>query len=452
MSNSWSKISFGFLVFLFVGSYCWGQNLSLSPTDNSPFSRLGIGNFFDQQSAAQLGMGGLSTAIIDPFHLNFENPAALAYLQATSFEVAFSAKYSSYSEENQTEDFWTGNLNYLALGFPLINPINRILDRDQRPLSLGMSISLRPYTVVGYDILNEIEFSDIGTTLNSFKGSGGTYRLMWGNALRYKNLSVGFQFGSIFGKVINSRRIEFSDLDLSYSTEQQDDVVFGGWLWDFGALYTLPLNKVEDPTVRNRPGEAKQLVIGVQANNSNTINTTLSSYFRRESTLIGIADTLSAFDELRGKATLPSSVSLGVTYETFNRLKVGLEYTLGMWSEYENEALPEVLNDSYEVRVGLEYIPDITSFNRYFKKVRYRFGAFYGNDPRSINGQQLENYGITLGIGMPMIKPRETTSYFNISLELGQFGISDILRETYGRLTFGFALNDNSWFFKRKFD
>ena len=69
-----------------------------------------------------------------------------------------------------------------------------------------------------------------------------------------------------------------------------------------------------------------------------------------------------------------------------------------------------------------------------------------------INGVQLEQYGFTLGLGMPVVAPRQTTSYIHLGIELGRFGTSDVLQENYARINLGFTLNDNSWFFKRKFN
>jgi len=43
-------------------------------------------------------------------------------------------------------------------------------------------------------------------------------------------------------------------------------------------------------------------------------------------------------------------------------------------------------------------------------------------------------------------------SWVNVALELGRTAPPEGLKETWMRLTFGFTLNDNSWFFKRKFN
>ena len=141
-------------------------------------------------------------------------------------------------------------------------------------------------------------------------------------------------------------------------------------------------------------------------------------------------------------------------YEKINKLRIGAEYIAAGWSNYRNEAKPEDLLDTWRVAAGLEYIPDIISYNKYSRRIRYRAGAFYSLDPRSISGEQLKRYGVTLGFGLPIILPRQQTSFVNIAIEAGRFGLTGDtgLRETYAKATIGFTLNDNTWFFKRKFN
>ena len=136
-----------------------------------------------------------------------------------------------------------------------------------------------------------------------------------------------------------------------------------------------------------------------------------------------------------------------------NKWKIGANYSFGNWSEYSNEGIPEGqdLNDSYIVSVGGEYIADHLSYNKYYKKIKFRMGAFYGKDPRL----DLNNYGLTFGFGLPIVLPRQTVSFVNLSVELGQLkgpAAENLLSENYVNLTAGFTLNDNTWFFKRKFN
>ena len=101
---------------------------------------------------------------------------------------------------------------------------------------------------------------------------------------------------------------------------------------------------------------------------------------------------------------------------------------------------------------GLEFIPDVQSYNNNWGRSRYRLGVFHAQDARSNNGEQLTNFGVTLGVGIPIILPRQTLSFVNLALEAGRFGVADGLKENYVQFHFGFTLNDSSWFFKRKFN
>ena len=55
-------------------------------------------------------------------------------------------------------------------------------------------------------------------------------------------------------------------------------------------------------------------------------------------------------------------------------------------------------------------------------------------------------------MGLPITLPRQQVSFVNLGFEFGQNGGNTTLTETYGRVTLGFTLNDNSWFYKRKFN
>ena len=108
--------------------------------------------------------------------------------------------------------------------------------------------------------------------------------------------------------------------------------------------------------------------------------------------------------------------------------------------------------DNYFFRFGGELIPEYASYNKYSRRMSYRLGAFYGTDPRTVNGKSLLQYGFTMGLGLPIVVPRQTPSFVDLSLEVGRFGLKDALRETYIQITAGFSLNDNTWFYKRKFN
>lgn len=431
-----------------------GQNPALNPKINSPYSRFGLGDFNPQHLAAQGGMGGLSAAFHDPYHINPLNPAALSRLDATAFEVGIDARYSALSAEGASEDLWSGNLTYLALAFPLINPINEVLDRKDTKLGLGMSFVLQPYTTVGYNVEATQQTAGAGQSTNFLKGAGETYRLSWSNGVRYGGLSGGITLGYNWGTLENSRRVEFDSLDLGYTNEFLDKFTLSGLFWRFGVQYTHEFKKPDDKGVLKPSG--KRLIFGLHGSTANGFNTESTRFGQRFNPNFGVpifVDTLFNESGVEGTGQLPAAFTAGVTYERVNKFRVGVEMDVQQWSDYRNDAQSNTtLSNTWHMRFGGEYIPDHLSYDSYWERVRYRFGAFYGNDPRSFGGEQLLDYGLTLGFGFPIILPRQRTSFINFTVEAGQFGLSDALQETYINMTLGFTLNDNTWFFKRKFN
>ena len=427
------------------------QSSNIQPKLNSPLSRFGLGDPVDQFFAAQSGLGGLSTAWQDPFHINILNPASLASLQATAFEGGFNIRRSTLvGASDEKASIWGGNLQYLALAFPLRNSINTALDRQSNEWNAGMGIVLSPFTQVGYDIeLKDSSTPGVELSTNTLKGTGGTYRLQWGSGFRYKGLSVGADVGFLFGKLTYSRLVEFDSLINALETEFLDDLSVRGTTWNFGAQYAFDFMEVNDEGEREPSG--RRVILGATLGTTTKLNTETQQFARR---YLGgvVSDTLFRESEVMGEGKLPGELSFGVTYQDQNKFMVGAEFAATKWSNYENSSKPESFSDTWRVGLGIEWIPDFSSYNNYWEKVRYRAGMRYGSDPRSVNGEQVEYLALTIGAGLPIILPRQQISFINAGLEFGQVGVADALQEKYVKLTLGFTLNDNSWFFKRKFN
>ncbi len=440
-----------FLITLLMGGHgLFAQSEQIFPKINSPYSRFGLGNVFEQYYIAAAGMGGLSAAYNDPFHLNLVNPASLSSLQSTAFEVGLYAQRTTLTVDDNSDNLWTGNLKYLALGFPLKNPINKALDKSTSPWSLGMSLSLTPYSLTGYNVEDQSVDAQVGSITNVLKGNGGTYRFLWGNSIKYKEFSVGLSIGYQFGKLTDNRKIQFDNLQAAYDIDVTEDISVGGFIWNAGLQYTLIFKELNDKG-ELVPG-AKRLIFGAYGNSSHSFNTISTSLTLGNNIDYARIDTLDFKNEVEAPGVLPSELGLGVVFENLNKFRVGVDVRSTNWSRYENEAQPENFLDATRVSAGIEFIPDIFSIDSYFERVRYRFGVFFGDDYRTFDGEQLNEFGVTAGIGFPIILPRQRISFFNIALEYSRLGVSEGLKENYLKINFGFTLNDNQWFLKRKFN
>lgn len=414
------------------------------PKDNAPYSRIGIGELINH-SLATMGYGGLSAAFADPLHVNYFNPASHSWLSATAFEAGTYVDHSKLELDGQTTKVWSGNLTHLALAFPMRNPLNDVLEKKERKWYWGMGVALIPNTLVGYDVRTENVLPEVDTVLNIFQGSGGTNKLIWGNSWRRQNFSFGLNLMYLFGKIESERRIQFNSLEASYDDLFYDNISIRAFQWSLGAQYRHTLWQNPD-----NPKDIKTLTFGIYGNSSSNFTTKSEVQRLRENFTYSPpqVDTLYEADDLKQKGKLPAEFTLGLMYEDAQKLRLGLEYNYGKWSNYENKAKPETLFDSYRISFGAEYSPNPTSYNNYWQRVRYRAGFYIGKDPRL---EDLKKSAFTFGLGLPVILPRQQTSFVNLGVEIGRLNIDNGITENFVKIALGFTLNDTSWFFKRKF-
>jgi hypothetical protein len=421
------------------------------PKENSPLSRLGLGNIASQYLAGNSGSGGLSAAYRDPYSYNPFNPASLPSLRATAFEVGLNIKNNNISDGTNKTSAWSGGLNYVAIGFPTYSVINEVLDRKPRKFRWAMGLSLMPYNAVGYSVgtTEKSPGTDTISITNLYYGSGGTYRIMLGNGVSYKGFSIGANIGYVFGKMNYIRQSEYTNVTVPYNNYFDDNYTLKGLTWNAGVQYTITLDPTDKPGER---GNRKHIVIGAYGNPSSSFDTKLSYYYRRNAGSSLLTDTIAFAEGQAGKGKLPSEFTMGVSYENGLKLRVGAEYKIGKWSQYENDARPnEQLKDVSRFAFGAEFILNKSPLKTEEEKVRWRIGYFNGKDPRVLNGEQLTNSAATLGMCLPLRVGRgQQISYLNLGLEYGKLGTPK-LSENYLRLNVGFTLNDNSWFLKRKF-
>ncbi|MFQ5446677.1 MAG: hypothetical protein ACE5FF_07070, partial [Saprospiraceae bacterium] len=410
------------------------------------YSRIGLGEPVTP-ALSNMGFGGLSAAYADPLHINFQNPASLGFLAATTFGAGLFTEHSKLDFNDQTTTVWSGNLSHLSLAFPLRNPLNDALAKRKSDFAWGMNISLLPSTAVGYDIQTEEVAPHVDTTLNIFQGTGGTNKLLWGNGFRYKKFAGGINLGYLFGQLESKRSVLFRNLEASYDDRFLDNITIRSFIWSVGAQYRYDFDKdTNDGNVLRK----KSLFFGLYGNTSTDFTTHSTIYRIRENFLYSPVQSDTLYQEIDAKesGTLPAEWTFGVIYEDAGRLRLGAEYSTANWSKYRNDAKPEVLFDSRRIAVGAEYTPDIASYNNYLKRIRYRVGFYHRTDPRLTD---LTQYAFTLGFGLPVVLPRQKTSFVNFAFELGQYNTSDAIKETFVKMALSFSLNDTSWFFKRKF-
>ena len=425
---------------------------------NSPYSRFGLGDVVNPEFVPLRSMGGISTAFAHPYYTNLSNPASLGALQATAFEIGFDAARVKLKTDESELINWSGNLNYFSLAFPLINPVNRLLDRRKTDFNWGMSLSLTPVTRVNhFTVVNE-EIAELGPIIREYRGAGGTNMFSWGNGIKYKNFHFGLNLGYLFGSIMDEKTVLFGNQTALHDYVLRD-ASYRGFTWKGGLQYEIDLSGgagAEDE--RN----AESITLGLTGNgrwNLRALTTVLdarmsSTYGGLQTVANGVVrvDTLLFDDEARVEGKLPATFSLGVVYKKSTRWLLGANYTYTGWAKYQNDLHQNqtFANTSY-LGVGVQYVPDATAFKYYYQRIRYRAGLRFGADPRVIEGEQIKDFNVSLGLGLPVVLSRQL-SFINLGVEFSRHGGQIPLTENFVRFNLGVTLNNNLWFLKRKFN
>lgn len=428
-------------------------SLSAQITDNSVFSRFGIGDLVAPGYSSFTGIGGSASGYYTDYTINNVNPASYSRLTTAVFDLGLSARnFQTTIDGESGSPLWSGQLDNFALAFPLKNTINKNLNPLISPTDFGMAFGINAISRIGYNLSSIEEIENIGTVENNFQGFGGLYKFFWGNSIEYKNFSAGINANFIFGKLTYDKNVVFTDLPSAYSNLFSTEYSAKGLGLDAGLLYTYTFNEkdLDQNVIGNK------LTIGVHGSTQTNLNTNadIENILFYDVVVAELTDTLSAENDIAGELTLPGTIGGGISYQQSNDWAISASYTASPWSNYMNTVIDETLNDIQSIHIGGWFTPNYKSYTSYFKRIRYKFGGFYKTEPSQLGDTvasgQIDHYGLTFGLQLPFISSRKI-SRGDLSVTLGSKG-NDIITEKYLNLKFGFSFNDDQWFLKRKYN
>ncbi len=428
---------------------CVSQEALAQNSDNSIYSRFGLGDPVFNSAGHMRNMGNIGSIFQDVYHVNITNPASYSHLRAVAFDMGMFGRTARISDGVNTQNVQSSNLDYISIAFPLSNIVNEILEREEKSYSLAMAFSLAPFSRVGYNINTVEQHPALGEIERNFQGKGGTYKFLWGNSIRYKSISGGVNLGYIFGNIQYERSVVFEPNIFAFNNVFVTRYNISGFTWNAGVQFSPALVK---PKTQDGVG-AKKLIFGFYTgtNTSFSTNADVSELGVQQSGRQVNVDTLTSVMGQEGKGTLPLEMGLGIGYQSGEKWLIGVNYSRANWSDYRNDANPEALSDAFRWSVGGFFRPDWASPTSFWKRVYYRYGMFYTSDPRQVNNEKINSYGITFGLGMPFIHQRKI-SHLSLGIEAGARGKNSPVQESYISVNIGFTFNDNEWFLKRRFD
>ncbi len=417
------------VLFLFI------QSVYSQTYISSPYSRYGLGDLSLTSFGQAQGMGGAFLGLRDAHHLNFNNPASYTSLDSMSFlfEMGALGRASQGFTKNDERASATMNFSYLAAGFRVMK-------------GWGASFGLLPFSSVGYQLQSndQIDLGDgnLQRFTTSYAGLGGLSQVYIGQAFDIgKYMSLGVNARYYFGSLDHIRVVSFVEEDGTsspgyFNTRYSDRLLVSDFSFDFGlqAKTKLPNNAY--------------LIGGI----SYAYNDELSAYrnhYIEKANSAGIVDTITNVDSEKSGVSLPARFGVGISYNS-ERLKLTADYHQQDWSNALFINQQDSLGNSNRFALGAELIPNPRNVVSFWSRTRYRIGAHYHNTYLNINNNQVLDYGISFGLGLPVSRSKST---INFNVVLGQRGNveQNLLKENYVVFSINLSLYD-FWFMKRKFD
>lgn len=414
-----SKILFGILALQFLGvTAVSAQNGTMTP-----YSRYGYGILNDNATAAQRAMGGVGYAMNSGRQINVMNPASYAACDSLTFlfdmGIGLTTMWQSEVVDNKklSDKDFGGGLDYVTMQFPIGK-------------YMGASFGILPYSSVGYAFGSDIEH---GAT--SRQGTGSINQLYLGLAGRpFKGFSIGFNVAYLFGNTYNDS-YAYTENGSTSLFERELDV--RDWRMDIGVQYSLNVSRKD------------RLSLGLVYSPKKDLHGHAITYAYDINQETAPKETENI--PLKGNFSVPETYGVGLSWEWDKRLLTEVDFTYQPWSKTKYRGVEQngenaQLDDRYKFSAGLQFTPKLRG--KYFEVIQYRAGAFFNHDYLRVLGNNVREYGASVGFGLPV--PGFKT-IINLGLEWRhrQANPQPLIKEDYLCVTLGLNINE-LWFRKSR--
>jgi hypothetical protein len=425
----------GLSVLLIGGAHAQGLG-------NSPYSRLGLGDFnANTGGVRQMGMGGVGLAAPNAVNVNELNPALLYYTSRTTFEAGYTGQYKTVQNATASNRTGSGTLGYFAFAVPLST-------------KWAAAAGLKPLGTVDYEsnVVQAVAGDPAGTqVLKQYRGTGGLAEAYFSQGYHIsKSLSIGAAASYVFGtvdettgttivtaagaassKVVERNHTRYSDFTFRAGAHYRQKLSEKFSL-NLAGVYSFPANLGGDRRSTQERQDANGAILGLPIERSNGA----------------------------GSTVLPAMAQVGISLDNGKNWSLNLDAAQQQWSKFESfgdKGTP--LENTLRFGLGGELTPDPGSVEHYFRRVSYRAGISVAQLPYRPGGQALYDRAVSWGFGFPLptATPLEATT-ISLAFTYGIRGNTDLIsntngssnvQENYIKGQLGITLN-NRWFIKRR--
>lgn len=405
---------------LFIIAVLGTLTVSAQHKTSSPYSYFGIGTPSFNGTAENRSMQGLSIDA-DSIHFNLQNPAALGSLKLTAFSVGMTQGFNTLQNATEKENIKQNTFDYLAVAIPTGR--------------FNFGFGVLPQTAMGYHLQETTE-----DYTSRFSGRGGLNKVFLSMGYRIqKNLYVGLEGDYNYGNVQNETL--FLQEDIQYGTREKNRSDLSGFSFKLAAQYEARISK----KLRLKTSASYSPKTKITSENHRRIAIVEKTGANRviSENEIDLFDT--TFD-------LPASFRAGAGIGQFQKWMVGFEYENIGKTSYTNTSYSAdniTYKEANVYRLGGYYIPNYNDITNYFNRLTFRAGLRYQETGMTINEENIDEFGISFGLGIPAGR---MMSNINLGVEYGQRGTTaaNLVKEDFVNIFIGISFNDR-WFIKRRY-
>lgn len=361
-------------------------------------------------SSAAYGRGGFEIAYFDTLSLNNVNFAQWPYLTQTTISLNLAYNRLSSETDLQTTSSYSGNFDGGYLAIPVI----------QKKLAFG--IGLAP-TLSNDQAVSRNNISVSTNVIETFKSTGNIGE---GSFIASYALNENISFSGILS--YNFGMIE-DKLTLDYDTPGYSDIEILNNYKIYGTSYALhSFVKINENLYTGlRLKFPMQLTMKTEQNSLNS----------------------NEFVVEERKIDMPFKMTFGMAYLFNNQYITGFDVNYQAWKNgYKIEGIKQDnFENSYRVSFGVEKMPSGRRFVSYSQKMYYRGGIYLGQFNIKSNNKSITEYGIGLGIGLPILSPSDR---IDLALQYGKRGDISSNLATEDIFRFNVSITAGSLWFVRE--
>jgi hypothetical protein len=391
----------------------------------SAYSLFGVGEMRYFPSERSAGMGGSHIALLGTGAINAFNPAAWTSIKRVRFSI--STTYDGYTISDASNSTFLSKATFNGVSAAI--PIS--MDRG-----IVTSFGLTPYSVVNYDVVtSETGPSSTTYTLKQVGEGGLTTAYVGLSSAFAQQWHIGAKFNYLFGTLHHNTSQEFQSSNGFTNAHLDRAIRLNGITFTVGAIYSGVGNLFN-------VSESHAITIGAMFTTGSKLTTTQENFY--EYTFSGSTigrDTVTVSD---GASTLPFAFGVGMSYASKEQFIVAADLYYQNWDRFDILGVhPAELRNSYRASLGAEILPRRDAAATYWERASYQFGFFYDATNLRIKGKDINEFGLTGGIGLPMFGETRLTLSAAYSLR----GTLDIEKDNIIRVTL--TLNTGELWFVR---